>query len=70
MTGQAWRLSYWGGSSLKAYAYAAVRQVLGFQVLHSFLFSAFLFSPAYDDSFRNSFSISNRFLSLGLFPIT
>src|SRR6218665_2668658 len=34
-----------------------MRQVLGFHILHSFLFSAFLFSSAYDDSFRNSFSI-------------
>src|SRR6218665_3909563 len=46
-----------------------MRQVLGFHILHSFLFSAFLFSSAYDDSFRNSFSIPNRFLPLGLFPI-
>src|SRR6218665_3280937 len=42
--------------------------VIGFHILHSFLFSAFLFSSAYDDSFRNSFSIPNRFLPLGLFP--
>src|SRR6218665_3467547 len=48
---------------------SAVRQVLGFHILHSFLFSAFLFSSVYDDSFRNSFSIPNRFLPLGLFPI-
>src|SRR6218665_3944033 len=48
---------------------SAVRQVLGFHILHSFLFSALLFSSAYDDSFRNSFSIPNRFLPLGLFPI-
>src|SRR6218665_9458 len=43
-------------------------QVLGFHILHCFLFSTFLFSSAYDDSFRNSFSIPNRFLPLGLFP--
>src|SRR6218665_245533 len=32
-------------------------------------FFAFLFSPAYDDSLKNSFSIPNRFLPLGRFPI-
>src|SRR6218665_2973018 len=48
---------------------SAIRQVLGFHILHSFLCSAILFSSAYDDSFRNSFSIPNRFLPLGLFPI-
>src|SRR6218665_2071094 len=46
-----------------------MRQVLGFHIFHSFLFSAFLFNSAYDDSYRNSFSIPNHFLPLGLLPI-